>query len=105
LFVKGFKGHMTLRQFYRITAGLFLFTIALMVALNVVLAMGGREALESLPFVIRLLLGTFGVLSAIGIIGLWFGMIWNCLVASGLTSQHCGDYPYTTRSEVRGWTA
>jgi len=75
---------MTLNTFYRIAARLFLFTVGLLTILNVMLALGGRETLENLPFLFRLPLGTLGVLSAIGIVTLWFGMMWNCVVVSSL---------------------
>lgn len=42
------------------------------------------KLLNQLPLVVRLPLGLLGSFSAIGIIALWFGMIWDCAVASGL---------------------
>jgi hypothetical protein len=40
--------------------------------------------LDHLPFVVRLPLGLLGGFSAIGIIALWLGMIWDCAITSEL---------------------
>ena len=76
---------MALRSFYRIAITCFLITVAILVTLNVVEVFVGDDrmkALESLPILIRLPFGLLGAFSAIGIIALWFGMIWDCAVNS-----------------------
>jgi hypothetical protein len=78
---------MTLRYFYRIAAACFLTTIAVLTAMNIALAMVGREGmawLDNLPFLVRLPLGVLGVAGAVGIVSLWFGMMWDCLFVSRL---------------------
>lgn len=62
-------------------------TVALLIALNIVYAFVGYERmkeLDTLPFLIRLPFGLLGAFSAIGIIALWLGMIWDCAFTSGL---------------------
>jgi len=80
----GPKEDMTLGQFYRIAVWSFLVTMALLVVLNLVGAIVGRESFQNLPFLIRLPLGTLGAFSAIGIIALWIGMMWNCVATTRL---------------------
>ena len=78
---------MTLRYFYRIAAACFLTMIAMLTALNILLAIVGREGmpwLDNLPFLVRLSLGLLGATGAVGIISLWFGMMWDCLFVSKL---------------------
>jgi hypothetical protein len=82
------RAAMTLRYFYRIAAACFLTTIAVLTALNIALAVVGREGmgwLDNLPFLVRLPLGLLGVAGAIGIVSLWFGMMWDCLFVSRLS--------------------
>jgi len=81
---------MTLRYFYRIAAGCFLATIAVLTTLNAALAMVGREGMawiDNPPFLIRLPLGILGAAGAVGIVSLWFGMMWDCLLADSLVFQ------------------
>jgi hypothetical protein len=78
---------MTLRTFYQIAAGCFLTAIAVLTVLNVALAVVGAERLawlDNMPFLVRLPLGLLGVAGAVGIISLWFGMMWDCLFVSRL---------------------
>jgi hypothetical protein len=78
---------MKLRYFYRIAAACFLTLIALGVAMNIELAMVGREGLGWLnnpPLLVRIPLGALGVFGTIGIVSLWFGMMWDCLFVSRL---------------------
>jgi hypothetical protein len=78
---------MTLRYFYRIAAACFLAAIAVMIAVNIALAMVGSEGmawLDNAPFLVRLPLGVLGVAGVIGIVSLWFGMMWDCLFVSRL---------------------
>ena len=82
---------MRLRLFYRSASTCFLFTVALLVVLNIVQAAVGTERLastmDSLPILLRVALGVLGAFSAIGITVLWYGMIWDCWFASGLSKQ------------------
>jgi len=75
---------MTLRQFYRVAVWTFITTITVLVILNVALAVVGSQPLQNLPFLIRLPLGVLGVFGAVGIITVWFGMMWDCAVTSRL---------------------
>ena len=78
---------MTLRYFYRISAACFLIMIAVLTAMNIALAMVGREGmawLDNLPFLVRLPLGVLGIAGAVGMLSLWFGMMWDCLFVSRL---------------------
>jgi hypothetical protein len=80
-----------LRLFYRIASSCFLFTIALLVVLNIVEAVIGAERLAStmgrLPFILRVPFGILGAVSAIGIIFLWYGMIWDCWFTSKMPKE------------------
>jgi len=75
-----------LRLFYRISISCFLFTVALMVVLNIVEAVIVAEhlanAMDRLPFILRVPFGILGAFSAVGIIFLWYGMIWDCWFTS-----------------------
>ncbi len=78
---------MTLRYFYQIAAACFLTTIAIGAAMNIALAIVGSEGMawaNNLPFLVRLPLGVLGAAGAVGIISLWFGMMWDCLFVSRL---------------------
>jgi hypothetical protein len=78
---------MPLRRFYQLAVACFLTTIGLMVAVLLVSTIGGEEIssfLTNPPFLFRLPLGILGVLSAIGIIALWIGMMWDCVFVSNL---------------------
>ena len=41
--------------------------------------------LDNLPFLVRLPLGLLGAAGALGIVSLWFGMMWDCLFVSRLS--------------------
>lgn len=79
---------MTLGYFYRIAASCFLTAVAVLTVLNIALAVVGKERLawlDNMPILIRLPLGLLGVAAAIGIVSLWFGMMWDCLYVSRLS--------------------
>ena len=79
---------MRLRYFYRLAAGCFLATTALLAALDVVVAIIGKENmgwLENPPFLVRLPLGILGVACGVGIISLWLGMMWDCVFVNKLS--------------------
>ena len=60
---------MTLRYFNRIAAACFLATIAVLTAMNIALAIVGREGvawLENLPLLVRVPLGVLGVAGSVG---------------------------------------
>ena len=82
---------MKLRRFYRIAISCFLFTVALLVVLNIVGAFIGSEqladAMDRLPFILRIPFGILGAFSAIGIIFLWYGMIWDCWFRSKMSKE------------------
>ena len=77
---------MKLRVFFRAAVVCFLFTVALGVVLNFVAATVGAVRFESwtdgLSFLVRIPFGLIGAFSAVGIISLWFGMMWDCWFAS-----------------------
>ncbi len=79
---------MKLRMFYRAAVFCFLFTVALLIALNFVEATMGAERFEGwtdgLSFLVRIPFGVIGAFSAVGIIALWFGMMWDCWFASNM---------------------
>jgi hypothetical protein len=80
---------MRLRYLYRLAAGCFLATIALLAALELIASIIGQENvawLENPPFLVRLPLGILGVACAVGIISLWFGMMWDCLFVNKLST-------------------
>ena len=58
--------------------------MAILLLLNVLVVLLGSSVVENVPFLVRLPLGILGALSAVGIIALWFGMMWNCVVVSQL---------------------
>lgn len=82
---------MKLRLFYRIAISCFIFTVALLVVLNVVQAFIGAEHLEKvmdrLPFILRAPFGVLGAFSAVGILFLWYGMIWDCWFRSKMSKE------------------
>src|SRR5579872_3920447 len=76
-----------LRRFYKTSIACFYITMVLLILGNIAYAIFGYErmkGLESLPLFVRLPIGILGAVSAVGIITLWFGMIWDCVFASGL---------------------
>ena len=77
---------MKLRLFYRIATCCFFFTVALLVVLNVVQAVVGAEYFASevdrAPILLRVPFGILGAFSAVGIITLWYGMVWDCWFTS-----------------------
>lgn len=79
---------MKLRVFYRAAVICFLFTVALLVVLDLAEVAIGAGRLESwadgLPFLVRIPFGLIGAFSALGIISLWFGMVWDCWFASSM---------------------
>lgn len=78
-----------LRQFYKISIACFYITIGLLILGNIAYAVFGYErmkGLENLPLLIRVPIGFLGAFSAIGIIILWLGMIWDCVSASRLSA-------------------
>lgn len=82
---------MNLGLFYRIAISCFLLTVALLVVLNIVEAFIGAEHLanvmDGLPFILRVPFGILGAFSAIGIIFLWYGMIWDCWFTSKMSKE------------------
>ena len=82
---------MKLRLFYRISISCFLFTVALLVVLNIVEAVIVAEhlanAMDRLPFILRVPFGILGAFSAVGIIFLWYGMIWDCWFTSKMPKE------------------
>jgi hypothetical protein len=62
----------------------------LLVALSVAAGIIGAERFQgwtdNLPFLVRIPFGLIGAFSAIGIISLWFGMIWDCWFSSDMPS-------------------
>ena len=76
------------RVFYRVVVVCFLFTVALLAVMNIVGAAMGAERFESwtdgLPVLVRVPFGLIGAFSAVGIITLWFGMLWDCWFASNM---------------------
>lgn len=77
---------MKLRAFYRAAVICFLFTVAVLVVLDLVEVVIGAGRFESwadgLPFLVRIPLGLIGAFSAVGIISVWFGTVWDCWFAS-----------------------
>ena len=74
------------RVFYQAAVACFLFTVVLLIVLNFVEAMMGAGRFEAwtngLPFLVRIPFGLIGAFSAVGMISLWFGMMWDCWFAS-----------------------
>jgi hypothetical protein len=62
-----------------------------LVVLNVIEAFIGAErlgsAMDNLPFVVRVPFGIAGAFSAVGIITLWYGMLWDSWVTSNLPKR------------------
>jgi hypothetical protein len=71
---------MTLRQFYRLAVGAFLTTVAVLVVLNVAVAIVGREPFRGFAISHPSSIGVAWAFGAVGIITVWFGMMWNCTV-------------------------
>jgi len=72
---------LSLPRFYHLAIACFLTTIGLMVAVLLASAIGGEEIssfLKNPPLMFRLPSAILGVLSAIGIIAVWIGMMWDC---------------------------
>jgi hypothetical protein len=79
-----------LRQFYKTSIACFYITMGLLILGNIAYAVLGYErvrGLESLPLLIRLPIGFLGAFSAIGIITVWFGIIYDCAFVSGLPAR------------------
>ena len=75
---------MTLRGFYRFSATCLTFALFSIFIESIGYRFFGWPAPERLPLAVVFLMGSLGALSAILFIPFWVGMIWHCLLLSGL---------------------
>lgn len=73
------RSHVAIRGYYRVVIICFYACLLALLVLSIVGGIVGDERINNfLPFVVRLPIGLLGAFSAIGIISLWLGMIWDC---------------------------
>jgi hypothetical protein len=77
--------NMAFRLIWRIAATVSLFTFALMVPLSVIAIIIGPERFNNAPDLVRIPLDCLGVFTAISTLGLWIGMMFDCLLFSRLS--------------------
>ncbi len=71
--------HVAIRGYYRVVIICFYACLLAILVLSIAGGIVGDERINnSLPFIVKVPIGLLGAFSAIGIISLWLGMIWDC---------------------------